>query len=74
MKLSEKLDLLDACIDMAACEGAEPLRAVLRTPQAFFAQLAAEAEKPHHGSKELTRALLLRAEEAGLYSPPKEQS
>lgn len=39
--------------------------------QAFFAALATEARRPHFGdqAKEWTRALLLRAEEAGLYQP-----
>lgn len=44
--------------------------------QKYFADLAAEARKPHFGEheKQFTRALLLRAEEAGLYTPDKEQS
>lgn len=40
----------------------------------FFECLAFEAEKPHFGAKEFTRALLLRAQEHGLYTPDKEQS
>ncbi len=41
--------------------------------QAFFEQLAAEAAKPHHGNRSITHALLIRAQEAGLYTPAKEQ-
>lgn len=42
--------------------------------QGFFAQLAAEIRKPHFGvhQREFIVALLNRAQEAGLYAPPKE--
>jgi hypothetical protein len=39
--------------------------------QQFFEALAAEARKPHFGDREKqwTAALLIRAQEAGLYTP-----
>jgi hypothetical protein len=39
--------------------------------QAFFASLAAEMRRPSYGeqSREFARALLLRAQEANLYTP-----
>lgn len=39
--------------------------------QAFFDTFKAETDKPHVGDrfKEFVRAMLLRAQEAGLYSP-----
>jgi hypothetical protein len=42
----------------------------LRT-QLFFEELAAETRKPHFGqqAREWVQALLVRAEEAGLYQP-----
>lgn len=42
----------------------------------FFEELRKEALRPHCGEhfKQYTRALLLRAQEAGLYLPPTEQS
>lgn len=42
--------------------------------QAFFTQLAAEMRKPHFGehAKQFTSALLIRAEEAGIYTRPNE--
>lgn len=42
--------------------------------QAFFEQLAAEMRKPHFGehAKQFTAALLIRAEEAGIYTRPNE--
>ena len=41
--------------------------------QKFFAELAAEARKPHYGgqSREWMQALLIRAETEGLYTPEK---
>jgi hypothetical protein len=49
---------------------AERIGAINRA-QAFFAQLAAEARKPHFGDafRDYQRALLLRAQEQGLYTP-----
>lgn len=39
--------------------------------QTYFSNLAAEMRRPHFGEqfREIYRALLLRAQEAGLYSP-----
>jgi hypothetical protein len=44
--------------------------------QSFFAQLAAETRRPHYGhhALEWTRALLIRAQECGLYDPTAEVS
>lgn len=43
--------------------------------QAFFEALAAEVRRPHVGEhfKTYTHALLLRAQECGLYSPTQER-
>jgi hypothetical protein len=42
--------------------------------QLFFETLAAEMRKPHFGQQfaEIYRGILLRAEEAGIYLPPKD--
>lgn len=44
-----------------------------RKSQGFFEQLAASARAPHCGGnyREWVQAMLLRAQEAGLYSPEK---
>jgi hypothetical protein len=44
--------------------------------QGFFADLDRETRSPHFGEhhKTFVRALLLRAQEAGLFTPDKEQS
>jgi len=49
----------------------EEVERLKRTQQGFFASLALELRKPHFGehAKSLTTALLLRAQEAGLYTP-----
>ena len=58
-------------VEAVADWSATPAEELARKSQAFFAQLQAETVKPHFGghAKELILALLLRAEEAGLYNP-----
>lgn len=65
MSFEDPLDVHEAMVNT---------QAVVDRTQKFFEQLAAEARKPHFGAIEFTRALLVRAEEAGLYVPTKEQS
>lgn len=57
-------------LDESEC-AAPSLRA---RPQAFFANLAREIRRPSYGvlQKDFASALLLRAQEAGIYDPSKE--
>lgn len=66
---------------IAIADPADPVMAISRATaidraQKFFADLHAETLKPHFGEhqKHFVRALLLRAQESGLYTPDKEQS
>ena len=54
-----------------AHEVSEALKSTPDKAQRFFAELAAEARKPHYGgqSREWMHALLVRAETAGIYTP-----
>lgn len=57
-----------ACI-RASCEAEK--EAIRAGSQTYFANLAGEMRRPHFGEqfREIYRALLLRAQEAGLYTP-----
>jgi len=49
----------------------EELERMRRAQQGFFAAMASELRRPHFGehAKAITSAMLIRAQEAGLYAP-----
>lgn len=62
---------IEQALDEAAAIGAEDLAT---RAQAFFADYAEQIRKPHFGPlhREVISAMLVRAEEAGLFKPSKE--